>query len=44
MRKPFVEALENTREEDIKNFVDLILDEEIQKAVGMQIEKISKKS
>ena len=43
MRKQFIEALENTREEDIKNFVDCILDEGVQKAIGMQIEKLSKK-
>lgn len=43
MRKQFVEALENTREEDIKNFVDCILDEDVQKAIGLQIEKLSKK-
>ncbi|XP_020611377.1 enoyl-CoA delta isomerase 1, mitochondrial-like [Orbicella faveolata] len=43
MRKQFIEALEDTREEDIKNFVDCILDEDVQKAIGMQIEKLSKK-
>lgn len=43
MRKQFVEVLENTREEDIKNFVDCILDEDVQKAIGLQIEKLSKK-
>ena len=43
MRKEFIEALEDTREEDIKNFVDCILDEGVQKAIGMQIEKLSKK-
>ncbi|XP_078347719.1 enoyl-CoA delta isomerase 1, mitochondrial-like isoform X2 [Oculina patagonica] len=43
MRKQFIEALENTREEDIKNFVDCILDEDVQKAVGMQVEKLTKK-
>ena len=43
MRKQFIEALEDTREEDIKNFVNCILDEGVQKAIGMQIEKLSKK-
>ena len=35
--------MEDTREEDIKNFVDTILDEDVQRAIGMQIEKLSKK-
>ena len=43
MRKQFIEALVNTREEDIKNFVDCILDEDVQKAIGIQIERLSKK-
>ena len=43
MRKQFIEALDNTREEDIKNFVDCILDEDVQKAIGIQIERLSKK-
>ena len=43
MRKQFIESLEDTREEDIKNFVDTILDEDVQRAIGMQIEKLSKK-
>ena len=43
MRKKFIESLEDAREEDIKNFVDCILDEDVQKAIGMQVEKLSKK-
>ena len=43
MRKQFIESLEDTREEDIKNFVECILNEDVQKAIGMQIEKLSKK-
>ena len=43
IRKKFIESLEDTREEDIKNFVDTILDEDVQRAIGMQIEKLSKK-
>ena len=43
MRKDAIEALENTREEDIRAFVDCIMDEEVQKAIGMQIERITKK-
>jgi len=43
MRKQFIEALDNTREEDIKNFVECILDEDVQKAIGIQIERLSKK-
>lgn len=42
MRKQFIEALDNTRQEDIKNFVDCILDEDVQKAIGIQIERLSK--
>ena len=44
MRKDAVEALENRREEDIKEFVDSIMDEEVQKAIGLQVEKLHKKS
>ena len=44
LRKEFVEALENNRAEDIKDFCDCILDENVQKAIGKQIEKISKKN
>ena len=43
MRRDAVEALENKREEDIKEFVDCITDEEVQKAIGLQIERITKK-
>ena len=43
MRTPYVEALENNREEDIRDFCDCILDEDVQKAIGKQVEKISKK-
>lgn len=43
LRKEYVEALENNRAEDIKNFCDCILDGDVQKAIGKQIEKISKK-
>lgn len=43
MRKDAVEALENRREEDIKEFVDSIMDEEVQKAIGLQVEKLRKK-
>ena len=43
MRKDAVEALENRREEDIKEFVDCIMDEEVQKAIGLQVEKLHKK-
>ena len=43
MRRDAVEALENKREEDIKEFVDCITDEEVQKAIGIQIERITKK-
>ena len=43
MRRDALEALENRREEDIREFVDCIMDEEVQKAIGMQIERISKK-
>ena len=43
MRKDAVEALENRREEDIKKFVDSIMDEEVQKAIGLQVEKLYKK-
>ena len=42
-RKDAVEALENRREEDIKEFVDSIMDEEVQKAIGLQVEKLHKK-
>lgn len=43
LRRDAIEALENKREEDIKEFVDCITDEEVQKAIGQQIERISKK-
>ncbi|KAM7427803.1 hypothetical protein ABFA07_021127 [Porites harrisoni] len=43
MRKDAVDALENRREEDIKEFVDTIMDEEVQKAIGLQVEKLHKK-
>ena len=43
MGRDAVEALENKREEDIKEFVDCITDEEVQKAIGLQIERITKK-
>ena len=43
MCKDAVEALENRREEDIKEFVDSIMDEEVQKAIGLQVEKLHKK-
>lgn len=43
MRKDAVETLENKREEDIKEFVDCVTDEEVQRAIGMQIERITKK-
>ena len=43
MRRDAVEALENKREEDIEEFVDCITDEEVQKAIGLQIERITKK-
>ena len=43
MRRDAVEALENKRQEDIKEFVDCITDEEVQKAIGLQIERITKK-
>ena len=43
MRRDAVEALESKREEDIKEFVDCITDEEVQKAIGMQIDRITKK-
>ena len=43
MRKDAVETLENKREEDIKEFVDCVTDEEVKRAIGMQIERITKK-
>jgi len=43
MRRDAVEALENRREEDIKEFVDCIMEDEVQKAIGKQIERMSKK-
>ena len=43
MRRDAVEALESKREEDIKKFVDCITDEDVQKAIGMQIDRITKK-
>ena len=43
MRRDAIEALENRREEDIKEFIDRMMDEEVQKAIGEQIERISKK-
>lgn len=43
MRKDAVEALEDMREEDIKEFVDCIMDEEVQKAIGLQVEKLHNK-
>lgn len=43
MRRDAIEALESKREEDIKEFVDTVTDEEVQAAIGKQIEKISKK-
>ena len=43
MRRDSIEALENNRAEDTKEFVDTITDEEVQAAIGKQIEKISKK-
>ena len=43
MRKDAVETLENKREEDIKEFVDCVTDEEVQRAIGIQIERITKK-
>ncbi|XP_068717225.1 enoyl-CoA delta isomerase 1, mitochondrial-like [Montipora capricornis] len=43
MRRDAVEALESKREEDIKEFVDCITDEDVQKAIGMQIDRITKK-
>ncbi|XP_067045399.1 enoyl-CoA delta isomerase 1, mitochondrial-like isoform X2 [Acropora muricata] len=43
MRRDAVETLENKREEDIKEFVDCVTDEEVQRAIGMQIERITKK-
>lgn len=43
MRKDAVEALGDRREEDIKEFVDCIMDEEVQKAIGLQVEKLHNK-
>ena len=43
MRRDAVETLENKREGDIKEFVDCVTDEEVQIAIGMQIERITKK-